>query len=79
MKKRYVSVGGHNAENMSAHIDNYGRVHSFDAFDNGAQSKLGFGHGNPWRFYSPAHKIVRARRIALMAVFFVELQQDYAE
>ena len=47
---------------------------NYSAFYNGGGSRSHFGTG--WKVYSPAHQLVRARRIALMAVFFVELMQE---
>jgi hypothetical protein len=69
----YVSVGGHRAINMDMYIAREGQkgAREYDA------STRRFLHvTNPRYFYSPAHAIVRARRIALLLVFFVEKTAD---
>lgn len=75
MKTKYISIGGHSAETISAYLVRGEKVYNFSATDNGWSDEDSFGHKNTMRFYSPAHRLVRARRIALMAVFFVELQR----
>jgi hypothetical protein len=66
-KHRYITVSGHKASHMMVAIQrNGGKIRSYDAFC--CEPIKGKTH-----FFSPTHRRVRARRIALCAIFFVEL------
>ena len=69
-KVRYVAVNGHSARHINAVISHNNKaLRTYSAFEcimlNGKT-----------RYFSDGHRLVRARRIALCAVFFVELSLD---
>ena len=77
MKKRYGTITGHCTNHLEIGISHDGGpIMNYSAFYNGGGSKQSFGAHSAWHCYSSAHQFVRARRIALMAVFFVELMQE---
>jgi hypothetical protein len=74
--KRYISIGGHCSNHLSAYVQNGEVAHNFCAFDRGRGDKYSFGKNALNNWYSKEHQIVRARRIAVMALYFVELSQE---
>jgi hypothetical protein len=71
MKKRYVSASGHTSEGLGLYFARGDKSHNYEAYHNGKDV-----FSSQWRAYSPAHRIVRARRIACAVLYFVELQQE---
>lgn len=66
-KKRYVLVTGCSARHMNLSIERGdGNMRHYNSYE--GKMPNGIRH-----FFSDAHIIVRARRMALCAVFFVEL------